>query len=161
MALAEKLRLTSRGQKIASARSEENEMNFAMGQMTSFPRAAAAEYSPMTPEAGGRLAARGRPTPLVEVRPQGRIQQHTLEHIVGFSPFVQVPDALVSLMVDQPVEVLNMLDSVFTRAGYRSAQDLLLILSFPRGSPRAADGGAAVGSANGRGGCRAARRADL
>ena len=35
-------------------------MNFAMGQSCS------AECFPMTPEAGGRLSARGRPTPLVE-----------------------------------------------------------------------------------------------
>ena len=35
-------------------------MNFAMGQMTLLPRVAAAEYFPMTPEAGGRLAALGR-----------------------------------------------------------------------------------------------------
>ena len=38
--------------------------------------AAAAEYCPMTPEAGGRLAARGRPTPLVQVRPQGKVERH-------------------------------------------------------------------------------------
>ena len=43
--LAEKLHHTSRGQRIAGAREkEENEMNFAMGQMTPIPRAAAAEY---------------------------------------------------------------------------------------------------------------------
>ena len=41
------------------------------------PRAAVAEYFPMTPEAGGRLAARGRPTPLVEVRPQGKVEWHS------------------------------------------------------------------------------------
>ena len=47
-------------------------MNFATGQMTPpLRRPAAAEYHPMTPEAGGKLAARGRPTLLVEVRPQG------------------------------------------------------------------------------------------
>ena len=76
------------------------------------PRAAAAEYFPLTPEAGGRLAARGRPTPLVEVRPQERIQQHTVEHITGFSPFVQILDVPGLQMVDQPVEVLKMLDTV-------------------------------------------------
>ena len=59
MALAEKLHHTSRRQKIARARREENEMNFAMGQMTPPPKAAAAEYFPMTPEAGGELAAAG------------------------------------------------------------------------------------------------------
>ena len=37
---------------------EENEMNFAMGQMTPPPRAAAAGYYPVTPEAGGRLVLR-------------------------------------------------------------------------------------------------------
>ena len=34
MALAEKLHNTSRGQRIARARGEENELHFAMGQMT-------------------------------------------------------------------------------------------------------------------------------
>ena len=53
-------------------------MHIAMGRTTPPLRAAAAEFFPMTAEAGGRLAARGRPTPLVEVRPQGRIQQHTV-----------------------------------------------------------------------------------
>ena len=43
-------------------------MYFATGQMTPPPRAAAAEYYPLTPgaEAGGVLAAGGRPSPLVE-----------------------------------------------------------------------------------------------
>ena len=43
---------------IAGARGRENEMNFATSQMTP-PRAAAAEYLPMTPEAGGRLCSSG------------------------------------------------------------------------------------------------------
>ena len=59
-----------RSQKTARAREEEeNEMHFATGHMTPPPRAAAAEYYPLTPgaEAGGVLAAGGRPSPLVEV----------------------------------------------------------------------------------------------
>ena len=61
VALAEKLHHTSRGQKIARATEEENELNIAMGQTTPPPRAAAAEYCPLTPgaEAGGVLAAGG------------------------------------------------------------------------------------------------------
>ena len=61
-------------------------LNFATGQMTPPPRAEAVEYFPMTPEVGGRLAARGRPTPLVEVRPQERVQRHTVEHTVDVLP---------------------------------------------------------------------------
>ena len=78
MALAEKLHHTSRGQKIARARREENEMNFATGQTTPPPRAAAAVYHPLTlgAEAGGVLAAGGRPSPLIEVRPQGGSAAH-------------------------------------------------------------------------------------
>ena len=69
----------------------------------------------MTPEAevGGELAAGGgRPTPLVEVRPQGRVQRHNVEHIVDVSPFVQILDVLVPQMGNQLVEVLKMLDTV-------------------------------------------------
>ena len=112
MALAEKLHRTSRGQRIPSARVEENEMNFAMGQMTPPPRAAAADYCPMTLEAGVRLAARGRPIPLVEVRPQGRVQRLTVEHTVDVSPLVQVLDVPLPQMGDQLVEFLKMHDTV-------------------------------------------------
>ena len=52
----------------------------ATGQMTPLPRAAAAEYYPLTPgaEAGGVLAAGGLPSPLVEVRPQERVLRRTV-----------------------------------------------------------------------------------
>ena len=66
----------------------------------------------MTPEAGSRLAARGRPSPLVEVRPQGRVQRHTVEHIDDFSPFVQILDVPVPQMENQLVEVLKTHDTV-------------------------------------------------
>ena len=68
----------------------------------------------MTPEAevGGELVAGGRPTPLVEVRPQGRVQRHTVEHIVDVSPFVQILDVLVPQLANQLVEVLMMHDTV-------------------------------------------------
>ena len=47
-------------------------MNFAMGPITLPPRAAAAESYPMTPEAGGRRAARGRPTPRTQAPVRAR-----------------------------------------------------------------------------------------
>ena len=59
----------------------------------------------MTPEAelGGELAVVGRPTPLVVVRPQRRVQRHTVEHIMDVSPFVQILDVLVPHMANQLV----------------------------------------------------------
>ena len=41
-----------------------------------------------------------RPTPLVEPRPQERVLRHTVEHIVDFSPFVQILVVPVPLVVD-------------------------------------------------------------
>ena len=102
MTVAEKLDHTSRGQRIAEAGREEDETIFTMGPSPSpsLPRAASAEYYPMTPEAGGRLATWGRPTPLVEVRHAG----------IGFE-FVAALDALVLQMVDQLVDVLHFSDT--------------------------------------------------
>ena len=111
MVLAEKLHHTSRGQKIARARGEKDEMNFAMGQMTPPSRTAAAVYFSMTPEVGGRLAARGRPTPLVEVQPQERVQRHTVQHIDDVSPFVQILDVPVPQIGDQPVDFMKLFDT--------------------------------------------------
>ena len=73
-------------------------MNFAMGQVTPPPRAAAAECYPMTPEAGGRLAARGRPT---------KVERHAG---IGFE-LVAALDAPVLQMVDQLVDVLQTFDT--------------------------------------------------
>ena len=52
-----------------------------------------------------------RPTPLVEARPQGQVQRHTVEHIVDVSPFVQILDVLVPQMGYQLVELMKMLDT--------------------------------------------------
>ena len=67
-----------------------------------------------------------RPPPLVEVRPEERVQQHTLEHAFDICPFVQILDALVPLMVEQLPDVLQFLGTLFfcSRAGSRSAQIL-------------------------------------
>ena len=51
-----------------------------------------------------------RPSPLVEVRPQGRVQRHTVEHIVDVLPFVQILDVPVPQMGDQLVAVLKSYD---------------------------------------------------
>ena len=82
-----------RSQRTARAgREEENELHFAMGQTTPPPRVAASEYFPVTPEeeVGGVLAAGERPTPLVEVLPQGQVQRHSVVHIADVSPFVSM-----------------------------------------------------------------------
>ena len=78
---------------MARARGEEtDEMNNAMGQMTPLPSTAAAEFYPLTPsaEAGGELAAGGRPARPVE--PQGAQEQlrgSVVQQIVDL-PFVAI-----------------------------------------------------------------------
>ena len=86
---------------------EENEMYFATGQMTPPPRAAAAEYYPLTPgaEAGGVLAAGGRPSLLVEVRPQDRVLRRTVEQNVDAVTF-QTLDVPMPQKEDQPLALL-------------------------------------------------------
>ena len=71
------------------------------------PRAAAAEYYPLTPgaEAGGVLAAGGRPSPLVEVRPQDRVLRRTVEQNVDAVTFPAL-DVPMPQMVDQPLALL-------------------------------------------------------
>ena len=49
---------------------------------------------------------------LLEPRPQGRIQRHTVEYIIDVSLFVQILDVLVPQMGNQLVEVLKMHDTV-------------------------------------------------
>ena len=82
-------------------------MYFATGQMTSLPSAAAAEYYPLTldAEAGGVLAAGGRPSPLVEVRPQDRVLRRTVEQNVDAVtlPTLDVP---MPQKEDQPLALL-------------------------------------------------------
>ena len=77
-ALAEEThRSAPRGQKPARARGEEeDEENYAKGQVTPPPRAAAAEIFPMTPDAGGGLAAGARPALLGESGPQSGVGRH-------------------------------------------------------------------------------------
>ena len=85
---------------------EENEMHFATGQMTPPPRAAAGYY-PLTPgaEAGGVLSAGGRPSPLVEVRPQDRVLRRTVEQNVDAVTFPTL-DVPMPQKVDQPLALL-------------------------------------------------------
>ena len=51
-----------------------------------------------------------RPPPLVEVRPQGRVQRHTVEDIVDVLLFVQIRDVPVPQMGNQLVASLLHLD---------------------------------------------------
>ena len=45
-----------------------------------------------------------RLAPLVEVRPQGRVQRHSVEQRIEHTPYVQILDALVPQMVEQLVD---------------------------------------------------------
>ena len=91
MALAEAMHHTApRGQKTARARGEErDELYDAKGLMT---------------------PPSSRPTPLVEVRPQGRLLRHVVEDLGEFAPMVQILDAPVPQMVDYVAEALRLLD---------------------------------------------------
>ena len=53
-------------------------------------------------------AAGTRPDRLVVVRPQERVQRHTVEHIVDSAPVVPSLDAPVPLMAEQLVDVLSL-----------------------------------------------------
>ena len=75
--------------------------------MTPPPRAASTQYFTLDDD-GDVLAA--RPTPLVEVRPQERVQRHTAELIIETFVPVQVLDAPVPQMGNQVMEVLQKID---------------------------------------------------
>ena len=51
----------------------------------------------------------GRPSPLVEVRPQDWVKRHTVEHIIDV-PYVQILDAPVPQMVDSVTDALRRVD---------------------------------------------------
>ena len=91
MALAEATHRTApRCQKTARARGEErDELYDAKGLMTPPP---------------------SRPTPLVEVRPQGRVQRHFLEHMADICPYVQILDAPVPPMVENVTVTLRIMN---------------------------------------------------
>ena len=52
-----------------------------------------------------------RPPPLVEERPQVRVQRHTVEQRIEHTPYVQILDAPVPQKVEQLVDVFKDLDS--------------------------------------------------
>ena len=52
-----------------------------------------------------------RPPPLVEGRPQVRIQRHTVEQRIEHTPYVQILDAPVPQKVEQLVDFFKDLDS--------------------------------------------------
>ena len=70
------------------------------------------------------------------------LQRHTVEQLGELAPLVQILDAPVPQLVDQPMDVLT--------PGDRSAQDLVSIPSSSRGSHGAADCGAVGGCADDR-----------
>ena len=75
------------------------------------PQAAGAQHFPM--DAGedvGEAPAAGRPAPLLEVLPQERVQQRTVEQIVDPVPVVPLLHVFVPQMVEQLVDILAPLD---------------------------------------------------
>ena len=58
----------------------------------------------------GEAPAAGRPAPLLEVRPQERVQQRTVEQIVDPVPVVPMLHVFVPQMVEQLVDILAPLD---------------------------------------------------
>ena len=73
-------------------------------------------------------AAGTRPDRLVGVRPQDRVQRHTVEHIVDSAPVVPSLDAPVPLMAEQLVDVLSLV------AEYETEMDRLedrILQGFP------------------------------
>ena len=88
------------------------------------PQAAGARYFAM--DAGedvGEAPAAGRPAPLLEVLPQQRVQQRTVEQIVDPVPLVPLLHDVVPQMVEQLVDFSFTSRFPHCRAGYRSAQD--------------------------------------
>ena len=139
MALAEKLHHSSRGQKMARGRGGRS-------------RDALHGHVPdASPSPGGRhpvlndlFAAGGsRPDRLTEVRPQERVQRHTVEQII-LAPMLDVP---VPLMEEQLLgRCLRATRYPCPRAGYRSAQDPHRRALSANSCSRDAAGGTASGS---------------
>ena len=55
-------------------------------------------------------STRGTPPPLVEGRPQERVQRHTAEHIVDVLPCVQILDVPVPQAGEQLVDIIRLVD---------------------------------------------------
>ena len=91
-----------RGQKTARAGEEDNEMHFTATFRANPPPQAAGMDVDELPAAGTR------PDRLVGVRPQERVQRHTVEHIVDSAPVVPSLDAPVPLVAEQLVDVLSL-----------------------------------------------------
>ena len=118
MALAEFKHHSSRGQRMARARGERDELTYAMCQMTPPPlppsppppTAASTVYFRMDVD-GDMLAARVRPPTLAESRTQVRVLRHTVEQIGDVAPLVPALAVPVPQMVDQLVAVLTYVGS--------------------------------------------------
>ena len=73
-------------------------------------QAAGAQHFAMDAGEGGEAPAAGRPAPLLEVLPQERVQQRTVEQIVDPAPLVPLLDDVVPQMVEQLVDIFSPLD---------------------------------------------------
>ena len=52
-----------------------------------------------------------RPGPVLDPRPQKRVQRHTMEQMIDVTPYVQILDAPVPQTVEQLLEVFRLLDT--------------------------------------------------
>ena len=106
-ALATSLHHFSRGQRKATAREEESELNYT-AKVRKTPPLQPVLLSLYAEESGG-----GRPASLAEPPgPQERIQRRTVEQLADIAPMVQILDAPVPHTVGQLVEVLWPCDTV-------------------------------------------------
>ena len=113
-------------------------------------QAAGTEYFSLDVE--DMTAAGSRPDRLAGVRPQVRVQRHTVEHIVDFvrvAPMVQFVDALVPLMVGQLPDIMHF--STRSRlTPNRLSKCPRSCLTYANRCSRYAAGGTAGGSADDR-----------
>ena len=124
MALTEFSRQSSRGQRMARAGMWGHEQNYTAKVRK--PPTPQPELFSLEEEPGG-----GLPAPLSEVAGrQGKVVRHVVEDLGSVCPFVQILDLPVPQMVGERYRHLPA-DPGFPdcRAGYRSAQDLLLSVS--------------------------------
>ena len=74
------------------------------------PKTVSAKVEPELFELFDEEPAGARPDRLAGVRPQERVQRHTVEHIVDSAPVVPSLDAPVPLMAEQLVDVLSLVE---------------------------------------------------
>ena len=114
MALAESNhRAAPRGQKMARAREEDNEVHFT-AMIRASPPLQAVGTENFALEVDDVPAAGSRPDRLFGVRPQEWVQRHTVEQIGDSAPYLPSLDVPVQQMAKQLLEVFKLLDSALS-----------------------------------------------